>query len=100
MLYRTAPRYAARLRRVLLPYRWLPIAVQRRLLRQLPRSRRGHEPAGSERSARWLRLLAGIMVMAALFSVLLSAAEPEGATASPNGSAQAAPARSGLAFVR
>jgi hypothetical protein len=80
VLYRTAPPDAARMRRVAPPYRRLRVGVQRWVLRLLPRRSRAHggreSAAASRRAARWLRLLVGVMVMAALFTVLMSAADP------------------------
>lgn len=87
---RTAPRFAARLRRAV-PYRRLPAGIQRWLLRSLPgRRRHGRRlSAAPRREARWLRVLAGVVVMAALFAVLLSAAEPAPAAAGRDAAAAA-----------
>ena len=79
MPHRTVLRAATALRRVGAG-RWLSWLVRRRLAgRPLPghggRRRHGRGmPALSSRSTRWLHLLAAVVVMAALFTVLLSSA--------------------------
>ena len=72
-----------------MPHRRLEVIVQRWSSSLLSPRRRhdSHVSALPRRSARWLRLLAGVMVMAALFAVLISAAEPEHAAAASDGGA-------------
>jgi len=67
------PRFAPRPRA--LPLRRLPFGVRRWAVHVLPRRRGGRAHAAPRRSALWLRLLAGVVVMAVLFAVLLSAAQ-------------------------
>jgi hypothetical protein len=84
------------------PYRRLSAIVQRSTW-SLPSPRRthgGHAPALPPSSVRWLRLLAGVMVMAALFAVLISAAEPERAAAGPTGGAASVLAIGGITPAR